>query len=169
MSYLCTFFLGTAVALAFVLVGTKSNYSKLAELEKLITTVFVGEYDETQMEDAAADAMIQALGDRWSYYISAEEYDSFMNNKNNEYVGIGITVEAYRDGKGLKIVEVTPGGPSEEAGLLAGDVVVEADGKSLLNLTANEAGTFYPDVKNGEAVAAGECCGTFHRLNDLFA
>jgi len=36
-------------------------------------------------------------------------------------------------------------------------------------VTAKEAGTFYPDVKNGEAVAAGERCGTFHRLNDLFA
>lgn len=36
-------------------------------------------------------------------------------------------------------------------------------------VTAMEAGTFYPDLNSGEAVAAGEICGTFHRLNDLFA
>lgn len=36
-------------------------------------------------------------------------------------------------------------------------------------VTAEEAGTFYPDLSSGEAVAAGEVCGKFHRLNDLFA
>ena len=61
MTHLCAFFLGTAVALAIVLVGTQRNYSKLAELEKLIEKVFVGEYDETQMEDAAADAIEKAV------------------------------------------------------------------------------------------------------------
>ena len=148
MSYLCAVLLGAAVTLAIVLVGVKRDYSKLAELEQLIADTFVGDYDKTQIEDAAADAMIQALGDRWSYYISAEEYDSFMNNKNNEYVGIGITVEAYGDGKGLRIVEVTSGGPSEEAGLLAGDIIVEADGVSLLNTTANEAGNVIRGEEN---------------------
>lgn len=35
-------------------------------------------------------------------------------------------------------------------------------------VTAEEAGHFYPGFSNGSAVAAGEVCGEFHRLNDLF-
>jgi len=139
-SYLLAVLLGSVVTLAIVIVAIDNNYSKLAELERLIENTFVGEYDKTDIEDAAAGAMIQALGDRWSYYISAEEYEAFSNNKNNEYVGIGITVTAHSEGKGIQITEVTPGGPSEEAGLLAGDVIVEADGVSMRDADTDKAG-----------------------------
>lgn len=35
-------------------------------------------------------------------------------------------------------------------------------------IAAEEAGTFYPGLRNGDGVAAGEICGEFHRLNDIF-
>ena len=46
--------------------------SKLERLSSAITHQFIGQADKTAMEDAAAEAMIAALGDRWSNYISAE-------------------------------------------------------------------------------------------------
>ena len=35
-------------------------------------------------------------------------------------------------------------------------------------VSAEESGTFYPGLAVGSAVSAGEICGEFHRLNDLF-
>ena len=112
--------------------------SKLLELEKIINDRFIGQADMELAKDAAADAMVNALGDRWSYYISAEEYDVYSENKNNAYVGIGITIIAREDGAGFDILEVAPGSSAQEAGVLPGDILVEAEGRSLLELNADE-------------------------------
>ena len=49
----------------------ETRQSKLEQLEQLILDKFIGEADKTAMEDAAAYAMVESLGDRWSYYIPA--------------------------------------------------------------------------------------------------
>ena len=58
--------------------------SKLERLADVIDRRFVGQADETAIQDAAADAMIRALGDRWSYYISAENYAKHKENQKND-------------------------------------------------------------------------------------
>ena len=88
--------------------------------------------------DAAAAAMVDAIGDRWSYYIPAEEYASFQENKNNAYVGIGITISARNDGTGFDILEVAPGGSAQEGGVLPGDILVEAEGESAADMTIDQ-------------------------------
>lgn len=97
--------------------------SKLEQLEKLILERFIGEADQTAMEDAAAEAMVASLGDRWSYYIPASQMQAHTDNQNNSYVGIGITVVLREDGQGIDIIGVTKGGPAEEAGILPGDIL----------------------------------------------
>ena len=42
------------------------GYDKLADMEQMIETYFIGETDRTAMADAAARAMGEALGDKWS-------------------------------------------------------------------------------------------------------
>ena len=84
LSYVLVAALACGATLAFVYSGTES--SKLLDLEDLILTRFAGDPDQTAIEDAAADAMVQAMGDRWSYYIPASEYDDFADNSANAYV-----------------------------------------------------------------------------------
>ncbi len=114
--------------------------SKLDQLSTIIQEQFVGEVDVTAMEDAAADAMVAALGDRWSYYIAAADYSAHKDQMNNSYVGVGITISGREDGQGFDILQVTKGGPAEEAGILAGDVLIGAAGESLVGLTNDDAG-----------------------------
>ena len=116
----------------------ETHNSKLEELTKLIEERFIGEVDATAMEDAAAYAMVDALGDRWSYYIPADQYQSYQDQMNNSYVGVGITIQQSEDDSGIQVIQVTVGGPAEEAGVLAGDVLVAVNGESILGLTTNE-------------------------------
>lgn len=145
--------------LSYVLVATLSSgvtwfladnipNSKLERLADAIDKKFIGQADETAVQDAAAEAMIAALDDRWSYYISAESYAGHLDRQHNEYVGIGVTVMKRQDGKGYDIVSVLSGGPAEEAGILAGDIFTHADGTPLGELTTTEVQGLIMGEKN---------------------
>ena len=141
-------------------IGPGIGQSKLEELENIILQQYIDGADPKVLEDAAAEAMVKATGDRWSYYIPADEYDEVMNNKNNTYVGIGITIMATQDGTGLEILKLEPEGPAREAGILPGDILTAVEGQSVKELGTNgaadliqgEPGTFV----NVEVLREGE-------------
>ena len=128
-----------AAAGTFAYIWYTDEVSKLDQLSGLIEERFIGEYDETLMEDAAAHAMVASLGDEWSYYIPAADYAEHMEQMNNSYVGIGITILAREDSVGFEVTKVNAGGPAEEAGMLPGDVIMAVEGQSVENLTTTEA------------------------------
>ena len=136
LSYVLVAALACGATLFFVSAST--DYNKLEDLENLILTSFAGDADKTKIEDAAADAMVNAMGDRWSYYIPASELPSFLENSENAYVGIGVTVQATEDHSGLMVIAVQPGGPAEEAGVQVGDVIIQVDGESAQDRTVTE-------------------------------
>ena len=141
-------------------IGPGIGQSKLEELENIILQQYIDGADPKVLEDAAAEAMVKATGDRWSYYIPADEYDEVMNNKNNTYVGIGITIMATQDGTGLEILKLEPEGPAREAGILPGDILTAVEGQSVkelgttgaADLIQGEPGTFV----NVEVLREGE-------------
>ena len=110
---------------------------KLAQVEKVINSYFVGEVDKTAMTDAAARAMVASLGDPWSYYISAQEMEAYNERKTNSYVGIGVTIQTREDGIGFDITQVEPDGPAFQAGILPGDILVEVEGTSMENVDSD--------------------------------
>ena len=112
---------------------------KLDELMDLAEEVFIGETDRLTMEDAAAAAIVESLGDRWSYYIPAAEYNNYVEQMANAYVGVGITIQIREDEKGFDIVSVEKTGPAYEAGLLPGDVLVGANDVSFEGQQVNDA------------------------------
>lgn len=123
-----------AALASVVTLAASGGESKLEELERILENRFVGETDAVAMEDAAAAAMVAALGDRWSYYIPASSYESYNEGKTNSYVGIGITVMVREDGTGFDIVRVEPGSSAQESGIQPGDILIEAQGQSLAGM-----------------------------------
>lgn len=124
--------------------------AKTAEIGAYLDRFFIDDYDEEKLADAAASAMVEATGDRWSYYLTAEEKSSYDEQMQNAYVGIGVTITAQEELGGMRIEAVTAGGPAEEAGLLTGDIITEVEGEKTLDLgmtgtrtkVRGEAGTF---------------------------
>lgn len=141
LSYLAVALVSCVITLGAVayVVSTGDNYTKLEQLADLISDRFIGEEDRTAMENAAADAMIQSLGDRWSYYMSAEEYQSYLDQMANSYVGIGVTVEFPGDGFGYRVKQVTKGGPAEAGGVLPEDRILAVDGANVEEIGTEEA------------------------------
>ncbi|MBO4939341.1 MAG: PDZ domain-containing protein [Oscillospiraceae bacterium] len=139
LSYVLVAVAASVATLAVSEAAADRTPAKLTELADLIEECFIGESDRTAMEDAAAEAMVASLGDRWSYYIPADEYEVYREQVNNSYVGIGISIQMMEDGSGLLVVKVNEGGPAEEAGMLAGDVIVRIEGQSTEGMSTSDA------------------------------
>lgn len=138
LSYVLVALLSCAVTLGVTVADEKQEQSKLQELQALINQVFIGEVDNVFIQDEAADAMIQALGDRWSYYMTQQEYKDYQDKMANSYVGIGITVQLQEDGSGIRVTKVTNGSPAQEVGIQADDVVIAVEGQSIANMALAE-------------------------------
>lgn len=132
ISYILVAVLASCATL-FLSVETGGN-SKLNELRALIKTRFIGEVTDDQLNDGAAAGMIAATGDRWSYYIPASEYASHIEQVQNAYVGIGVTISSVPGDTGLEVLAVEPQSGAAEAGIRAGDVICEVAGQSVLEL-----------------------------------
>ena len=114
--------------------GGDAVSAKTAEIAAYLDRYFIDDYDESALADAAASAMVQATGDKWSYYLSADQYDAYAETMSNAYVGIGVTIQVSEDEGGMRIELVTPGSPAEEAGIEAGDIIISVEGQPTLEL-----------------------------------
>ena len=133
LSYVMTVLLTAAITLTICLITFGPNSkgaNKLVQLETLIGECFIGEVDVSEMEDAAAIAMVECL-DRWSYYIPADQYQAYQEQMDNAYVGVGITIQLDEESKGFRIKEDTPNGPAREAGIQVDDILIGAAGQDI--------------------------------------
>ena len=138
MSYILVAALASAATFAVMAFEPRNGYDKLDELRSLIDEKFVGDFDWKTAEDAAAAGLIEGIGDRWSYYMSAERYETYLEQMNNSYVGVGITVTE-REDKYLDILEVTKGGPAEAAGIEPGGIVIRVGDQDISEIGINGA------------------------------
>lgn len=138
MSYILVAALASAATLIMMPAGTEAGSGKLAELQNLIDEKFIGDIDWKTVEDYAAAGMIDGLGDRWSYYMTAESFENYKEQMTNSYVGVGITVSQREDGY-LDILEVTRGGPAEGVGVEAGGILTRVGEQDISEIGINGA------------------------------
>ena len=138
ISYILVAALASALTLAMTY-DPDDRPSKLDQLERILLERFIGEKDQTAMEDAAAKAMVESLGDRWSHYMSATAYRDYKERMANSYVGIGITIQAREDQIGFDVLKVNENGPADQAGMLAGDILIGVEGQSVEGMNPDQA------------------------------
>ena len=104
LSYVLVATVASAVTWFFYPEPEVQPQSKLSQLQQIIETRFIGEIDPVFMQDVAAQGMVASLGDPWSYYISAADYNAYKEQSMNAYVGIGVTVILREDKKGFDAI-----------------------------------------------------------------
>lgn len=86
----------------------------------------------------ALHGIVDALGDRYSEYLTGSEYRSLTQDLSGVYGGIGVTIEQIDDA--FTVVAPMPGSPAARAGITGGDVITAVDGKLLTGLTVSSVG-----------------------------
>ena len=92
--------------------------------------------DSAALSQAAVQAMMNTLNDPHSVYLSAQDYHQLQNNLAGQYGGIGASV-TLTDGQ-ITVVSVNQGSPADQAGLKAGDAVLEIDGVSTAGMSVED-------------------------------
>ena len=134
----------TALVTSLIFVGKfggSRNYKlalKFAQVKQVVDKNYIGDADDTAISDAASSAIISAIGDKWSYYMTAEEYKAYQMYSNNEYAGIGVTIQLDDKTKGFRITAVTSDSPAAKAGLKQGDIILSIDGEDVTGKTLSD-------------------------------
>lgn len=95
--------------------------------------------DKTSYEKlfkAALRGMMHEL-DPFSNFESSESMDSMRKDLDGNFAGIGVVISTRN--RILEIVSVMPGGPSEKAGIKAGDIITEIDGNPVNGLALDDS------------------------------
>lgn len=120
--------------------GTVQNFQNIL---MIINNYYVEDISLDQLINGAIDGMISEI-DSYSNYMSSDEYDDMQEDFEGEFGGIGIQI-TIRDDR-LTIVSPISNTPGERAGLMAGDVIAEIDGKETAEMSQEKA----VDLMKGE-------------------
>lgn len=103
----------------------------------LINTKFIGDLDTETETDYALQGLVDGLDDRWSHYLTEENYEAVQEQSSNSYQGIGITIS--ETDTGLLVKTVQEGSPAETAGIQPGDTITSVNGTSAAGESAQDA------------------------------
>ena len=121
----CCFFIGGAFAQ-----NSKFNSPsrKLQLAEFAIANLYVDKVDEGRLVEAAIVKMLEEL-DPHSTYSNPEEVKRLNEPLQGNFDGIGIQFNMVTDT--LFVIQPVSGGPSEKAGILAGDRIIEVNDTAI--------------------------------------
>jgi carboxyl-terminal processing protease len=93
--------------------------------------------DETELEYGAIRGMIQALGDEGhTTFLTPEELAREQSDLTGTFTGIGALL-GIKDGLPV-IVSPFDGSPADQAGVEAGDIIMEVDGQDVTSWSLND-------------------------------
>jgi carboxyl-terminal processing protease len=90
----------------------------------------------TLVDDSLAGAVAR-LHDRFSTYLTPQDYARFQASSNGEFSGVGM--EVLQIPQGLRVTRVFDGSPARRAGIRPGDRIVAVNGRSLAGRNSSRA------------------------------
>ncbi len=128
-----------------------SNYftGKLELLEMLIDQYYMNEVTTEDLRIGVYKGLMSGLGDPYSCYYTAEEYQDLKESSSGMYCGIGAVVQQNVKTMLITIVKPYVDAPAYKAGMLPGDIIYMVDGvdvtgmeiDSVVAMMKGEAGT----------------------------
>ncbi len=136
--FIAGIFIGTRLTLGPSISGDSLNFAKLNEVYSALEKNYTGKLDNNKMIDGAATGMVNALGDPYTEFFTADQAKQFNSDLNGTLSGVGIQL-GQNDKKQLEVVAPIDGTPAARAGILAGDVIAKIDGKDSISLSTDVA------------------------------
>lgn len=109
----------------------------LKPFAEIIDSKYIGEIEKSKLISETIKGFIKGIGDDYSEYMTAEEWEKYKEDALGNYVGVGIVMTSGENGYVL-VTNVIKDSPAEREGVLKGDYIIGIDGESVYNLGASE-------------------------------
>ncbi len=119
------------------LVDQSPQAQVLDEALDIIEADYYRKVDRQKLLDKSLQAGVSSLQDEFSAYFDPKSFQHFRDVTSGGFEGVGMTVEAVP--RGLRIIEIFKGSPADRAGLKPGDVILEADRRTLAGKSTTQA------------------------------
>jgi len=129
-----------AAALALVLLVVPASALTVDQALELLEELYYYEIPDEAYQAETLDELMSLLEDPYTQYMTAEEYQAFLKLLEGDSNVIGIGVSCQYTPEGILIISTISGGSAREAGLQAGDLIVEIDGQSCVPANEENAG-----------------------------
>lgn len=116
-------------------IGTEAE-QKLNLIDQTLKDFYFDDIDDSKVLDNIYKAYVNAYGDKYTVYYTADEYAKIQESSNGAYYGIGVVVRKNDDGT-ILVVEPYDGAPGKESGMRKNDVIVTVNGESVADQDLN--------------------------------
>lgn len=119
--------------------------NKISGLRELIDARYLGEVDDSELEEGLYKGLISGLEDPYSVYYDEEETKKLVEATEGEYDGIGAVLTQNMDTGIVTLVQIYEDSPAMEAGLKDEDILykvgdMEVTGKDLTEVVSHIKG-----------------------------
>lgn len=104
-----------------------SGKDKAEYIHSLMEKVYIDDISEEDYYEGIFAGMVSVPTDRYSYYMGKEEFATFNQEMEGNYVGIGVYVKADIENEVIEVTGVFDGSPAKEVGLQKGDIILQVD------------------------------------------
>ena len=103
------------------------KYTAMQSLDNIVRESYLGEINEETLEDGILKGYVQGLDDKYSRYLTEEEYLTEQNENSGTLVGLGLTLTEDASGY-ILISEILSSSPASDLGIMKDDLIIKIDG-----------------------------------------
>ena len=106
-------------------VNNDAALKQFLEVYSSVTEDYYEDINKTEMLEAAIDAMLKYLDERYTSYLNTTQTNQLNDTLKGEYEGIGVAIIDH------KIVDIFKNSPAYNAGMAVGDIIKSIDGTDV--------------------------------------
>lgn len=118
--------------------STQNLETKIEMVKKYLENHYIGELDQEKMSEYAIKGYVEGLGEKYTEYLTKDEYEDLLTTVRGNYVGIGVYLSQTVSGEVIILMPIE-GSPAEKAGLKTGDIILKINDEECTGLDLNIA------------------------------
>lgn len=99
---------------------------QMNQMKNLISENYLFDFEDKSLYDGSLKGMFANLGDPYTQYYTKDEFDKLLESINGKYAGIGVVVQASKEGY-IKAIQIFENTPAKKAGIKPGDYIIEVN------------------------------------------